>query len=244
MFQQTVTQDDRPTSTSTVTEARALAVLRRMAKRRNCRIEVTRTGGAIIEWEAWNGSTVPRKRKAVLEPVTPLGNLTPTVLEALADISTPDGYLVTDAQGPFRPRCDRIVAGLFGGAGPALAAKLIGRGLVTLGAPYEATSNGYMPETRTPVAVSLAARLALFAREHRTRTSEPAGYVKPADVGMAGITAGLNKPGRRAGRIYDGSSAASCTCRNWTGTWERRMFALDAARKHRQDAAAEFIRSL
>ncbi|MGV9509383.1 hypothetical protein ACWDQZ_27660 [Streptomyces tendae] len=163
MFRETVTSKDRTTSTGTATEQRALAMLRRMVKRPGCRFEVTRTGGFRIERDVWDGDVTPKLRTITLEPSKPLGNLTKTVREALADIDAREAYLITDAQGTFARRNDCIAAGLLGGAGPALAARLITSGLVTLGKPYKATSNGYMPETRTPVRLSLAARLALFA---------------------------------------------------------------------------------
>ncbi|GAA5070475.1 hypothetical protein [Streptomyces similanensis] len=242
MFRETITSADGSTATGTATEAHARALLR-TAVRRGYRVEATRTGGVIIERDVWDGSRIPKKRTVALEPVTPLGNITPTIRGDLDVIAARDAYLVTGAEGTFMGRNGRIAAGLHG-IPPAAAKRLIGRGLVVLGEPYEATSNGYMPETRTPVRVSLAARLALHAQAHRTRTSEPLGYVRPADVGMGGITAGLNKGGRRGGLIYDGSSAASCTCREWTGTFEQRMFALDAARRHRQAATANFARTL
>lgn len=229
MFAETVTSKDRTTSTGTATEQRALALLRRMVKRPGCRIEVTRTGGVRIERDVWDGDVTPKLRTITLEPSKPLGNLTKTVLEALGNIDAREAYLITGAQAAFSRRNGSISAGIFGGSGPALAARLINCGLVTLGRPYEATSNGYMPETRTPVQVSLAARLALFAREHRTRTSKPIG---------------IGRGGKRGSALYDGTSAASCTCRDWTGTFDGRMFALDAARQHRQDAAAEFLRTL
>jgi len=242
MFTETVTDSRGRTSTGTASETHALTLLR-TAVRRGYRIEATHTGGVIIERDVWDGSVIPKKRTITLEPAVPLGKITAGVREDLAAIDGREAHLVTGAQGPFRRRNGRISAGLDSIA-PAAAARLVDRGLVVLGDPYASTSNGYMPETRTPVRVSLAARLALFAAEHRTRTSEPLGYVKPADVGMGGVTVGLNKGGRRGGTVYDGSSAASCTCRRWTGTFERRMFALDAARKHRQEAAAAFVRAL
>ncbi|MFI8206668.1 hypothetical protein [Streptomyces sp. NPDC085937] len=240
MFRTTITRTDGTSSTGTATEAHALSLLRRAERWEHCAVEATRRGGAIIERRMWEGG-IMRTRKIDLEPLTPLGSITPTMRGALDAIAARDAYLVTDAVDIFRSRNGRICAGLES-IPPTASKRLVDRSLVVLGTPYPSTSNGYLPETRTPVRLSLSARLALHAKDHRTRTGEPLGYVKPMDVGLNAI--GLNKGGRRGGTIYDGTSAASCTCRGWAGTFERRMFALDQARIHRQEATAALVRTL
>lgn len=238
MFTETITTADGTTETGSCTEAHALTTLRRAVKK-GYRVEATRTGGAIIERDVWTGDTLPKKLTVVIEPVKPVGTITPTMRDDLEAIGRYEAYRVDAAERPFRDRVDRIHAS-FRSVPPAAARRLVERGLVTLGEPYQDTSNGYLAETRTPVRVSLAARLATHARTHRTRTTEPNGYVKPADIGMTN-TNGLNKPGRRAGRVYDGSSRAGCSCGTWSTWAEDRGRALRAAREHRQKATAEFI---
>ncbi|MFG3287306.1 hypothetical protein ACGF3G_00590 [Streptomyces sp. NPDC048179] len=244
MFTETVTATDGTTETGTATEAHALATLRRAVGRRGVTIEATRTGGVIIEREIWDGGVIPKRRTIVFEPAVPVGNITARMREDLDAIDGRAGaYLVTKAEPEFRVNVGRIAAGLWGVA-PGGTKRLIDRGLVGVGAEYSATSNGFLPETRAAVRVSLAARLAMFAAGHRTRTSSPAGYVRPADIGMEGAV-GLNKPGKRAGMVYDRRSPSSCTCRGWTyhgvdGPEDARR----RARQHRQEVTAAFVRTL
>lgn len=242
MFTVSVTSTDGTTTSSPSSEQHVLALLRRGVRYSHCTVEATRSGGAVIEQRRHDGTPVPKKRTIAIEPAAPLGRITPTVRRDLECIDAGRAYMVTEAEEAFQSRVGRIAAG-FAGVPPAASARLIARGLVVVGAPYAETSNGFLPETRVPVRVSLAARLALLSQDHRTSTIEPAGYVRPADVGMR-HTNGLNKPGRRAGMVYDFTSPASCTCRQWTGTYDGRDSARRAAREHRQAVAAELVASL
>ncbi len=194
MFMRTITHADGERATGTATEADALRLLR-TAVRRGFRVEVTRSGGAIIERDIYDGrSTLPRTHSVTLEPVTPVGKLTATVRECLSDIARREAFRIDAAEPEFRHQVGRISAGLRG-VGPAAATRLVDRGLVVLGKPYASMSNGYLPETLTPVRVSLTARLAMHAQDHRTHTLAPAGYVRPADVGLHAVTAGRQRPG-------------------------------------------------
>ncbi|MCQ1581222.1 hypothetical protein [Streptomyces parvus] len=241
MFTKTITHADGDTATETSTEADALRLLR-TAVRRGYRVEATRNGGAIVERDIHNGrSIVPETRTVTLEPVTPVGRLTATVRESLSDIAAREAYRIDVAEREFRDQVGRISAG-FRGVAPAAAARLVARGLVVLGEPYEATSNGYLPETRTPVRVSLSARLGMHAQDHRTHTIAPAGYVRPADADLHMVTAGRQTPG--GGLVYSRASAAGCTCRTWSATGDGRDDARRLAQGHRQQQTAEFIRTL
>ena len=105
--------------------------------------------------------------------------------------------------------------------------------------------------------MSLAARLAMLAQDHQTTTSEPAGDRHPSDMeyGRAMITGqafnlstasgnvGLNKPGRRAGKMYYRDSVAACACR-WSYPAEDRDHARRKAHEHRQEVTAAMIRGL
>ncbi|WUT01787.1 hypothetical protein OHA46_34080 (plasmid) [Streptomyces sp. NBC_00708] len=242
MFTETVTDTRGETATGAVSEEQVLALLKRAAGRDSCTVEASRTGRVIVQREVWDVGIAPKLRTIVCDPVARIGAISPMMREDLDAIIARDAYLVTKAQGTFRVNTGRISAGLRGI--PAVASqRLIDRGLVVLGGAYEATSNGYMPETRRPVRISLAARLVMLASDHQTRASAPAGYVRPADTGMTG-TAGLNKPGRRAGMVYDRISRAGCSCGGWSGVFDGADEARRAARAHRQEAAAAMVRAL
>ncbi|MDX3672748.1 hypothetical protein [Streptomyces europaeiscabiei] len=238
MFNETVTHTDGSTSTGTATETHALRLLRK-AVRRGYHVEATRTGGAIIERDVHDGSPVPKKHTVTLEPVQAIGTLTVTVRRDIAAVEARGAYLVTAAEPQFRTNVGRIAAG-FASIPPAASQRLVDRGLVGVGQPYTATSNGFLPETRVPVRVSLVAQLAMLAQDHRTHTIAPAGYVRPADVGSS--SAGRQTPG--GGLLYSRASPAGCSCRQWSATADGRDDARRLAREHRQRAAAAFIAAL
>lgn len=239
MFNETITSADNETTTGTATEAHALSLLRRPAVRRGCRMEATRTGGVIITRQVWTGDVLPKQRTIALEPVKPVARLTTTTREDLDAVLAASGaYLVEQAEREFRARVGRIGAGITGIA-PAAAARLVDRGLLVLGEPYADTSNGYLPERRRPVKVSLAARLAMLAQAHRTETTQPAGWVKPSDMGYEFI--GRDRHG---GRTYVSTSAARCSCHGWSQLCEDRDDARRKARGHREQVTAELVESL
>jgi hypothetical protein len=240
MFTQTTTHTDGTTVTGTATEAHVVALLRRALRRRNVTVEATRTGGVIIVRKVWTGDVLPKTMTITCEPVTPVGRITPTMRADLADLDARGGaYRVTAAEPEFRSHVGRTYAGLTS-IPPATSARLIDRGLVGVGAPYSATSNGWLPETRVPVRVTLASRLAMLADDHRTHTNAPAGYVHASDHGSA--SAGRQTPG--GALVYDRISTAGCTCGAWSATVEGRDEARGKAREHRQAAAAAFVRAL
>ncbi|MEU6462194.1 hypothetical protein [Streptomyces sp. NPDC046976] len=241
MFQETITAADGTVETGTASEAHVVSLLRRALGNRRCTVEATCTGGVVIVREVWDGGVIPKRRTLAFEPVTPLGNITARVREDLSAIgSRPSAHLVTKAEAEFRTSVGRISAGMWGVA-PAASRKLVDRGLLVVGEEFAATSNGYLAETRRLVRVSLAARLAMIAADHRTRTGAPAGYVRPADIGMTG-SAGLCKPGKRSGMLYDRRSPSSCACGDWSfhgadGPDDARR----KAREHRQSATAAAV---
>jgi hypothetical protein len=243
MFTETITHADGTTGTGTATEAHAMRLLR-TAVRRGYRMEATRTGGVIITRDVPTGrSVVPKHHTVALEPAVPVRTLTAAVrgdLEAVA--ARPNAYLVAEADQLFRARVGRVNAG-FVSVPPVTVTRLVDRGLLVVGEAYKDTSNGFLPETRRPVRLSLAARLALVARAHRTRTTEPNGYIKPADIGMT-AAAGLNKPGRRAGMVYDASSVAGCSCSAWSRPAGHRVEARSYARGHREQVTKELVAGL
>lgn len=240
MFTSHTTFTDGTTAAGTATEAQVVTLLRRAMRRRHITVEATRTGGVIIVRKVWNGGTVPKTMTIAFEPVTPAGRITPTMRADLADVAADSGaYRVTAAEREFRARVGRTCARLTS-IPPATSARLIDRGLLGVGAPYSATSNGWLPETRVPVRVTLAARLAMLADDHRTHTNAPAGYVHASDHGSA--SAGRQTPG--GALVYDRISTAGCTCGAWSATVEGRDEARGKAREHRQAVTAAFVRAL
>lgn len=229
-YRETITSTDGSTEEGTCTEEHALSLLR-TAVRRGYRTEATRAGGAVIVRDVHSGEFVPRHRTVTLEPVTATGTLTATVRADLDAIARyPRSYLAGEGT-----NAGRIIAGLIYGIPPATAARLMARGLVAVG---EAVSEH--GQKRRPVAVSLAARLAMLAQDHHTSTSEPRGYVRPADVrGLEGHIG----PWRTGGCTYIRSSVASCPCR-WSCPCEDREDARRKAHEHRQQVTAELVTAL
>lgn len=215
-FRETVTDADGAAAEGTCSEAHALALLRR-AVRLGYRVEATRHGGAVIAREIPAGTdqwSPPRTHTVTLEPVTPAGTVTAANRIDLGIIDRRGGL-----RRPAQLNHGRIDAGL-NSIPPAAAARLIDRGLVTVDG--------------TTVTVSLIARLAMVAQDHRTETSEPRGYHR--EQGVIG-------PWRKGGCVYDRSSAAHCECR-WSYPAEDRDDARRRAREHRQQAAAAMLADL
>jgi hypothetical protein len=227
MFRETVTSADGSTSEGSCSEAQASRLLRRVV-RLGYRVEATRSGGAVIVRTIPHGGDTwkpARQHTVMLEPVTVAGKITATVR---GDLGIVGRWAAGSLAAQFRPETGRIDAGL-NSIPPGAAARLIERGLVTVDG--------------TSVAVSLVARLAMLAQDHRTETREPRGYVRPAELGWEGH-AGLNKPGGRSGKMYDRSSVASCSCRGWSYPAEDREDARRRAHGHRQEVTAAMIRDL
>lgn len=237
-FHATITHTDGSTSEARYTEAEAFDLLGRvLRKRRGFHVEATRAGGVIITRDVYDGGITPKRHTLALEsaaqPVTKLSAQTRMDLETLVDHHG-QAFL---AQGG--PNDGRICASLYG-IPPGATRKLIERGLVTVGDELPARERGN-EDSRRPVAVSLVARLAMIAQDHRTSTRQPNGYVRPSDIGRS--DAGLNKPGGRCGKVYDRTSSASCSCR-WSEFAEDRDDARRRAREHRRQATAAMLRTL
>jgi hypothetical protein len=215
-FRMTVTSADGTISEGTCGEAAARRMLS-TAMRRGYRTEATLQGGAVMVRDI-RGGVVPRRHTVTLEPATPAGKITDTARRDLELIASRGASLLPNG---------RIKAGYIYGIPPAATAQLIARGLVTVAGDA--------------VTISLAARLAMLAQDHRTETREPKGYVYPSDIGRGHLSAGLNKPGGRAGKVYDGSSVASCSCRGWSYPAGDRDTARRKAHEHRQQATATML---
>ncbi|WP_405759480.1 hypothetical protein OG234_13360 [Streptomyces sp. NBC_01420] len=220
MFTETITHAGAPT-TGTATESHASYLLRR-ALRRGFDVEATPGGGARIDWTALSltgdGAPVRAPRSITLSPQTPAGTLTDTVRADLAAIAdTPAARHDTD-------RGARVIVGGLWRIPPGATARLHARGLVI--------------EEQGRPRLSLAAQLALLAHAHRTTTTQPEGWHRSTDPYGS---AGLNRPGRRAGLMHDRTSAAVCSCGElsaWGGDQEE---ARRLATAHRRAAAAVFI---
>ena len=223
MFRETITSADDSTEEGTCGEADALRLLGR-AVRLGYRVEATRQGGAVVVREIpactdrWQ---LPRRHTVTVEPVVQAGRVT--------GVNRLDLELIGGRGGSWL-QGDRIRAGYLNSIPPGAAGRLIARGLVTVADDGVAT-------------VSLVARLAMLAQDHHTETREPRGYVRPLDIGNT-VSAGLNKPGGRAGKVYDRSSVASCSCRGWSYPAEDREDARRRAHEHRQEVTAALVRDL
>lgn len=203
MFRETVTSADGEVTESACTEEHALRLLR-TAVRRGYRTEATSRGGAVITRELAQS----RKRTVTLEPVS-AARVTATMRRDLGLIAMRGASLLENG---------RIRAGYLYGIPPATSARLISRGLVTV--------------TGTSVAVSLAARLAMLAQDHRASASKPRGYYHDPDhLG----------PWRKGSCIYDRSSVASCPCR-WSKPAGDVEDARRYAREHREAMTAALVR--
>lgn len=224
MFRETVTHAGG-TSEGTASEAHALMLLRR-AVRRGYAIEATREGGALITWTRRDLGSRLVHRSITLAPQMPVGKLTDAIVEDLVTVDElrPAQYIEND----FGRRV--ILAGLVE-VGPMATASLRARRLVTT-------------DDQAPVRLTLTARLGLLANAHRTSTTEPQGWARPADIGLQAVTAGLNKPGRRAGMIRSSGSAATCTCRELHEFGGDRTEARRLAHIHLHDVAAAFVTAL
>ncbi|GAA2948521.1 hypothetical protein ACFPN0_15065 [Kitasatospora cinereorecta] len=225
MFRETVTHAHDITE-GTASESHGLLLLRQ-AVRRGYAIEATREGGALITWTRRQlGSGAPLHRSITLAPQMPVGKLTEAVVRDLTTIDTvrPARYMESDAGRRY------ILAGLVE-ISPMATAALRARQLVTA-------------EADDRVRLTLTARLGLLALAHRTTTTEPTGWSRPADLGRQAVTAGLNRPGRRAGMVRSSASTASCSCGRLQGFGGDRNEARRLATRHRHDAAAEFVTGL
>lgn len=209
-FIETVTATDGSTTQGSITEAHAYSLLR-TALRRGYRTEATRTGGITITRDMATGyPPAPHHRVVVLEPLTPVGPLSPTAREHLMFVAeyAPRGRTSMEVGG-------RITAGMYS-IPPGAATRLRETGLVL--------TTGGRPR------VSLVAHLALIAQAHVTATRAPAGYVRPADIGMTFV--GRNTPA--GGLTYDRTSCASCSCREFSRPSGSRDEARRHARTHRE----------
>ncbi|MFE3378749.1 hypothetical protein [Streptomyces anulatus] len=196
------------------------------AVRRGYAVEATPTGGAHITWNALlfgpgGGSVVRAPRSIELAPFTPVGALSATTREDLALIAGDRHARYAEQAGR------RVITGPFWTIPAFATARLRARALVV--------------EEEGRVCLTLTARLGLLAQAHRTRTTEPEGWYRPSAGDRYG-SAGLNRPGRRAGVMRDGSSWAVCSCGELTGALgEDRAGARRLAAEHRREVAARFI---
>ncbi|WP_431983933.1 hypothetical protein [Streptomyces qinglanensis] len=225
MFHETIHHADGVTE-GTADEAHARYLLRR-AVRLRYDVEATKAGGALVIWTArrigcQDGTVLEEARSLELTPHLPAGAaLTGATVDLLADIHEARRPRYTEEDGR------RIISlNNFCRIPPAATARLRAHGLVT-------------EDSDGRVRLTLPARLGLLARAHRTRTTKPRGWQYPADLGMA--SAGLCKPGRRSGLLYDRSSAAVCTCGQLAAYGDGRDEARRRAAEHRGEVTRAFI---
>ncbi|NGO67868.1 hypothetical protein [Streptomyces boncukensis] len=209
MFRESITHPGGTTE-GTASEQHALTTLAR-ALRRGYAIDLTLDGGAAIGWTAHRfgpGETVvSAPRSITFAPELPVGR-------ALTDATCDDLLLVQSSDATYDP-LNRVFTGGIWRIPQAATARLRARGLVVV-------------DERNRVRPSLTARIGLFARDHRTRTTEPGGWFYPAGGGA---------------RRYSAASVAICSC----GFARHGHDRADARRHitgHRTEVSAEFVRDL
>ncbi|MCY0957708.1 hypothetical protein [Streptomyces sp. H27-H5] len=213
-----------------VTEGTASEPAARMllatAVRRGYTVEATPAGGALITWTrhlfgATDGAVVLATRSISLEPFTPVGALSGPTRDDLALIGGDRHAHYAEEDGR------RVIAGPMWRIPAFATARLRARTLVV--------------EDGDRVRLSLTARLGLLAQTHRTRTTEPEGFRRPSAGDPYG-SAGLNRPGGRAGMLRDGSSWAVCSCGQLNGALGgTRDEARRLTREHRRAMTAQFV---
>ncbi|WP_432001590.1 hypothetical protein [Streptomyces sioyaensis] len=209
MFYETITHFGGTTA-GNATEAHALWLLRR-AVRRKFDIDLTTDGGMLISWTAHRqvGEQVTSYPRSIrLRPHLP-------VAKALTEATCYDLLLIDSVRDAQYDPVQRVMTGGIWRIPQAATARLRARGLVVV-------------DDRNRVQQSLAARIGLFAMDHRTRTTEPDGYHYP--------------PGGGA-RRYSPASVALCEC-----GFARHAGDRDEARRHvtghRHEVCGDFARLL
>ncbi|GHA94411.1 hypothetical protein [Streptomyces chryseus] len=223
MYRETV-QHSTGVTEGTASERHATMLLT-SAVRRGYAVEFTPAGGALITWTRHlfgpgEGSVVRAERSISLEPLMPVGALSPTTRIDL-------DLVAGDRQAQYAEKGGRrVITGLVWEIPAFTTARLRARGLVV--------------EDGERLRLSLTARLGALAQQHRTRTTEPRGWYRPSAGDPYGA-AGLNRPGGRAGMLRDGGSAATCSCGALSGWGGDRDEARRLTRDHRRAVAAAFI---
>lgn len=220
MFRETIAHAD-DSSENAASEQHAMLLLRR-AVNRGYAVDVTPAGGASITWtyRQLNGEHITEHPRSIrLAPDPPLAR-------PLSETAVQDLELIDEARRAEYDRQAQVIVGGLWKIPPGATARLRTRGLVAI-------------EDDGRARLTLTARIILFARQHRTRTTAPDGWYRPAGQ----VSAGLNKPGRRAGLLHSSASVAVCSC-----GFARHCGDRDEARRHvaahRREVAGEFFRSL
>ena len=216
------------TWTTTYSEADATSLLCRGVRTRRATVEARRSGGFLLQWTVHHLTGEPTTATITAEPVTP-ARLTATMradLDSIAEHPTRARWLADGS----------LHVGFVGRIPPATARRLADRGLI-------ATDPANSPAVR----LTLAARLALLAEQHRTTTAEPRGWHRPSDYLRPGewpTSAGSPRGGGKSGKTYDGHSSARCSCGNFYELANDRRAAARRARGHRHHVTAALVATL
>ncbi|MFI0827240.1 hypothetical protein ACH4Q7_22605 [Streptomyces roseolus] len=219
MFRETVHHAGGATQ-GIASEAHALLILRRGA-RRGCHIEASTDGGVLVSWTRREPRGALAHRSISLVPQMPVGTLTDAVLRDLAAVAglRPARY-GRDSIGR------RVILAGLAEIGATRTAALRARQLVT-------------DDRAGAVRLTLTARLGMLAAAHRTTTTEPHGWDR-----AGALSAGLNRPGGRAGMLRSSASAATCSCGQLHAWGGDRDEARRLGRDHRRDMARAFVEAL
>ncbi|WP_367132989.1 MULTISPECIES: hypothetical protein [Streptomyces] len=176
----------------------------------------------------------------------------PVIAEIISRAPSPGGghhgYVVRDVMVAMRMRAGRWPEpdryGVITVKAPGVVVELHGHRLVLYSEPSAAEDGGGLVVTfdaswnAGDVAAVADVAMRTFGRPealHRTWTTLPRGWVHPSDSRHQQLwgSAGLNRPGRRAGLVGDHGSWAFCSC-GWDRACESREGARWAAKRHRE----------
>lgn len=223
VFTETITTPGDADAVGRITEAHAVTLLRQSLSRQRlrARVEATRTGGALITWTRHRldgDAVIPVPCSITLTPITPL-KITPTVRQDLRAVDRyPDLAALDLHDDPRRDGHARITSGLYS-IPPAASERLLDAGLLIAGEPEPVSDRWGRVGTRTPVSLSLGARLALHSWEHSAERHD------------------------QQARLYARSSWPTCPC-GWATWADDASHAARLAREHRQNETAALIATL
>ncbi|MGI5526765.1 hypothetical protein ACQEVX_04850 [Streptomyces syringium] len=178
----------------------------------------------------------------------------PVIAEIISRAPSPGGrhpgYLIRDVMVAMRMRADRWPEpdryGVITVKAPGVVVELHGHRLVVYSEGQAGRASGALVVTfdnswrAGDVAAVADVAMRTFGHPealHRTWTTQPRGWVHPSDNRHRQVqtSAGLNRPGRRAGLVGDHASWAFCSC-GWGRACESRQAARWAAKLHREKA--------
>ncbi|MEU5429783.1 hypothetical protein AB0H73_29905 [Streptomyces olivoreticuli] len=229
--------EDRTVAREQQRLGRALLHVRRLGKSLRCAVRID--GQPTCAWLTLTGRAATDSSPVIAEII----NLAPSP-------GDDSGYLIRDVMVAMRMRADRWPEpdryGVITVKAPGVVVELHGHRLVVYSEPSPAGDGGALAVTfdgswrAADVAAVADIAMRAFGHPgalHRTWTTAPRGWVHPSDSRPRHLqtSAGLNRPGRRAGLVGDHVSWAFCSC-GWDRACGGREEARRVAKRHREAA--------